>query len=114
MTEHHIQTDILQALNFRYDCRMFRNNCGVARTDDGRVIRYGVASPGGADLIGWRSVTITPDMVGRQMAVFTAIEVKSATGRPSKDQENFLETVRVFGGLSGIARSVEQARSIIA
>ena len=56
--------------------RLFRNNCGALKDADGRLIRYGVANPGGSDLIGWRSLTVTPDMVGRKLAVFLAIEVK--------------------------------------
>jgi hypothetical protein len=36
-----------------------------------------------ADLIGWRSITITPDMVGTTVAIFASIEVKTPTGRVS-------------------------------
>ena len=57
---------------------LFRNNCGTALAPDGsgRRIKYGVANPGGADLIGWESIEITPEMVGSKVAVFAAIECK--------------------------------------
>lgn len=93
--------------------RLFRNNCGALKDADGRLVRYGVANPGGSDLIGWRSITVTPDMVGRKVAVFLAIEVKSERGKPTDAQENFIVRVRSDGGLAGVARSVDDALGII-
>lgn len=94
-------------------CKMFRNNCGAYKADDGRLIRYGVASPGGSDLIGWKTRTITPDMVGRRVAVFTAIEVKGPRTRVSDNQQRFVDTVTRAGGIAGIARSLDDAREIL-
>lgn len=93
--------------------RLWRNNCGALKDSDGRLIHYGVANPGGSDLIGWKSVTVTPDMVGRKVAIFTAIEVKSDRGRPTPAQQNFLKCVQLDGGFAGVARSVEDARAVI-
>jgi hypothetical protein len=62
-----------------------------------------------ADLIGWTTRTITPDMVGQQVAVFTSIEVKSASGRLRPEQRQWLEAVQAAGGIAGVARSVEDA-----
>lgn len=84
---------------------LFRNNQGVAMYPDGSAVRYGVANPGGSDLIGWTTRTITPDMVGRKVALFTAIEVKTPTGRLTDAQEHFLETVNRAGGIGIVARS---------
>ena len=83
---------------------LFRNNSG-SYMKDGYFIRYGVGQPGGSDLIGWTT--------RNGIAVFTAIEVKTATGRVSPEQENFINVVRRAGGIAGIARSVEDARRII-
>jgi hypothetical protein len=72
-----IQQQIRLALGTRPDLRLFRNNTGTLpdpRT--GRPVQFGLAR-GSADLIGLRTVTITPDMVGQQVAVFTSIEVKT-------------------------------------
>jgi hypothetical protein len=51
-------------------------------------------------------------MVGQQVAVFTSIEVKSATGRLRPEQRQWLETVQAAGGIAGVARSVEDALRI--
>lgn len=83
----------------------FRNNCGQYTTRDNHVVRYGVGNPGGSDLIGAVPVTITPDMVGATVAVFAAVEVKNATGRPTKKQLNFIHVVREVGGIGGVCRS---------
>ena len=44
---------------------------------------------------------------------FMAIEVKTATGRASKEQLNFISQVKANGGLAGIARSAEDALKIL-
>jgi dihydroxyacid dehydratase/phosphogluconate dehydratase len=43
------------------------------------------------------------------VAVFTSIEVKSATGRLRPEQRQWLEAVQAAGGIAGVARSVEDA-----
>jgi hypothetical protein len=68
---------------------------------------------GSADLIGYRSITITPEMVGQQVAVFTSIEVKTPTGRLRPEQQAWLDTVQAAGGIAGVARSVEDALRIM-
>jgi len=93
--------------------RLWRNNCGALKDAEGRLIRYGVANPGGSDLIGWRSITVTPDMVGQKLAVFLAIEVKGERTRVTDQQRNFLDRVKADGGLAGVARTVEDAKAIV-
>jgi len=93
--------------------RLFRNNCGALKDAEGRLIRYGVANPGGSDLIGWRSLTVTPDMVGQKLAIFLAIEVKGERTRVTDYQRNFIGRVKADGGLAGVARTVEDALGII-
>jgi hypothetical protein len=88
--------------------RLYRNNTGTLRDANGRPVQIGLAV-GSADLIGWTTRTITPDMVGQQLAVFTSIEVKSATGRLRPEQRQWLEAVQSAGGIAGVARSVEDA-----
>lgn len=64
---------------------------------------------GGADLVGWTVVEITPDRVGTRLAVFTALEAKEGTGRLSAEQRAFLAAVRAAGGIAAEVRSVEDA-----
>jgi hypothetical protein len=110
VTEHQIQQHI------RLTCstgatRLFRNNTGTLRDQRGRPVSFGLCK-GSADLIGWRTVTITPEMVGQQVAVFTSIEVKTPTGRVKPDQQQWLDAVQAAGGIAGVARSVEDALRI--
>lgn len=91
--------------------RLWRNNTGALKDATGRLVRYGLC-PGSSDLIGLRQVTITPDMVGQTLAVFTAIEVKDR-GRATPEQQAFIAMVQQAGGLAGIARSVDDARTIL-
>ena len=111
-SEQAIQQHIILACS-KGGTRLFRNNCGSYQTPQGKWVKYGVANPGGSDLIGLRTVTITPEMVGRKLAVFSAIEVKTPTGRATEQQQQFIEMVRSFGGIAGIARSVEQAQQLL-
>jgi dihydroxyacid dehydratase/phosphogluconate dehydratase len=76
-------------------------------------VQFGLAR-GSADLIGYRTVTITPEMVGQQVAVFASIEVKTPTGRIRPDQRAWMETVQAAGGIAGVARSVEDAKALLA
>jgi hypothetical protein len=110
MTEQQIQQQIRLQCS-RGPVRLHRNNTGTLRDQHGRPVQFGLAK-GSADLIGWTTRTITPDMVGQQVAVFTSIEVKSATGRLRPDQRQWLEAVQAAGGIAGVARSVEDAMGL--
>ena len=66
---------------------------------------YAGLCKGSSDLIGMKSVEITPEMVGQRVAVFTAIEVKQKRGRVTKDQQHFGKAVLKAGGIFIIARS---------
>lgn len=91
--------------------RLFRNNTGTLRDQHGRPVSFGLAK-GSADLIGWRTVTVTQEMVGTQVAVFTSIEIKTPTGRVKPEQQQWLDAVQAAGGIAGVARSVEDALRI--
>lgn len=110
------ETDTLQAIRLkvggRYDTRIFRNNVGALRDAQGRHVQFGLCQ-GSSDLIGYQSVEITPDMVGKKVAIFLAIEVKAAKGKATEPQERFIQRVREDGGLAGIARSPDDALAIL-
>lgn len=122
--ERVIQNEIRLALS-NGDTRLLRQQAGnlwageATKLRDGSVLirnprRVEVGFPGLSDLGGWTTVTVTPDMVGRRVAVYLAVEVKTPRGRVSDEQETFIALVRAAGGRAGVARSVEDAEKIIA
>lgn len=109
MTEGDLQRAIMLAVS-NGACRLFRNSVGeVQDPRSGRYIRYGLCV-GSSDLIGWRTVTVTPDMVGTELAVFVALEVKTPRGRVTPEQATFVQAVTDAGGIGRIVRSVEDAK----
>jgi hypothetical protein len=60
---------------------------------------------GSSDLIGYRRVD--------GLAQFVALEVKSATGRPTTEQTRFLDHITTAGGCAAIVRSVADADSVL-
>lgn len=112
--------------------RLFRNNTGVglavqhkhpytqqalisaciALVEKGggsaQRIRFGLAV-GSGDLIGWRKLVITQDMVGMTVAQFASCEVKTDRGTVKMEQSNWMEAVNGSGGVAFVARSVEDA-----
>lgn len=123
-SEHATQNEI--RLGLLGKATMFRNNVGTAwigdatKLKDGsilirnpRILHAGLCA-GSSDLIGWRSLTITPEMVGGRIAVFAALEVKSKTGRATAGQKNFCDRVIQAGGLAGIVKSLDDAKKALA
>lgn len=104
---------------------LFRNNTGMGWT--GEVTRYADGSilirkprplhagliKGSSDLIGWTEVEITPEMVGKRVAMFTAIEAKAEKGKATAEQLQFIARVNEAGGIAGIARSPEDVSTIV-
>jgi len=110
-SEQSIQQEIRIACS-RGQTRLFRNNTGTLRDQHGRPVQFGLCK-GSADLIGWRTITITPEMVGQQVAVFASIEVKTPTGRLRSEQQQWLDAVQAAGGIAGVARSVSDAKALL-
>jgi len=114
MSETAILQDIRLALGQHPGIRAFRQNVGAYKDPrSGRLVRYGLAT-GSADLIGWQTLTITPDMVGQRFARFLSIEVKTPTGRLSPEQETWRAAVLKAGGIAVVARSVDDVRFLLA
>lgn len=111
MTEASLMRRIMLALSRR--CILFRNNIGAYKQGE-RWIEYGVCNPGGGDLLGWTEVEITPEMVGRKVAVFTSLEVKTDKGKPTIHQVRFRDAVKRAGGIAEIVRSEEEAEKTVA
>jgi hypothetical protein len=119
-------------------CRLFRMNSGrgwisglgpngIIKLTDGSVIvkaarpiALGFSMPNGdpvkgvSDLPGWMTLEITPEMVGKKVAIFTSMEIKATTGgRASPDQKNWFKQVNDAGGLAAIVNSEESAIAAI-
>jgi hypothetical protein len=96
VSETAIQQRIRLALGKLPWVRFFRNNVGrLPDPRTGRWVEFGVGGKGAGDLIGWRTITVTPEMVGQPIAQFVSLEVKTANGRVRPEQENWK------GGASG-------------
>lgn len=121
MAEHKIQNEIRNALAAVTSAKMFRVNVGngwigeAVKLQNGDVLLknprpFSSGLPNGtSDLIGWTEVVITADMIGQKIAVFTAGEVKTKTGRLSDVQKNFIAAVQRSGGAAYVWRDSETA-----
>ena len=74
-------------------------------------IHYGLFN-GSGDRVGWRTITITPDMVGQQIAQFLSVEVKTLRDRMSDKQEKWAAAVTRDGGRAEIWRETTKGVEI--
>lgn len=89
----------------------YRNNRGCAYTEDGRYIKFGIPEPPGGrrkdrlkggDRIGFKKILVTPEMVGKEIAVFTSIEIKGPGDALKTGQRDWHNFVIDHGGISEI------------
>lgn len=113
MSEAGIQSQVRLAAA-QLGLHLWRNNVGAGKLENGQFIRWGLANDSTAlnarlkssDLIGITPLTITPDMVGKTVGVFTAFECKDRDFRLNlRDahvaaQYAFIELVRSLGGIA--------------
>ena len=106
----------MQTIRLGLHIPLFRNLVGKFKTVQGMWVNAGLGK-GSSDLIGWTPIMITQKMVGKKLAVFTAIEVKMPGARtePKRlfDQTLFIEAIKIDGGFAGFADGVGQAKEII-
>lgn len=100
MKEIDIQNSIRLALN-PYAV-IFRNNVGKVKTADGRVFDTGLPK-GYSDLSGFR----------KSDGKMIFLEIKNEKGRLRKEQVHFLETMKQYPVIVGVARSPEEAISLV-
>lgn len=92
--------------------KMVKVGSGDVLIRNARPLRSGLCK-GSSDLIGWYPRIITADMVGSQIAIFTAVEVKYGQGKPTPDQVNFIDMVKKMGGNGGIVYSIDEAMGVM-
>lgn len=123
-SETDLYNEIMRA-HSRGGVRLFRFNSGTAwqgkiveHTLERMVMLYPkpikLAPVGFPDLAGWSPRIITAEDIGMTIAQFTGIEGKGLRTRTTPEQIAFRDLVLRSGGRAGIARSVEDARHIIA
>ena len=124
MSESSVQKEIRLDAAYR-NIELWRNNSGACVDTTGRHIRYGLANESkqlnerikSSDLIGIVPIVITPEMVGKTIGVFAAIEckaenwcgVEACSGEEkarAEAQARFHGIVRKAGGIAGFANSV--------
>lgn len=91
--ESTIQKGIINWLLY-HKCFIWRNNTGSYETAAGHYVSYGLK--GSPDIIG-----MLPN--GR----FLGVEVKTDTGKQTKEQKQFEERCKACGGIYIIARSID-------
>lgn len=127
MSERRIQSEIMLALA-DHGMTAWRNNvgtgwagsratqiktAGAVKVEPGDVVvrnarpLHAGLCKGSSDLVGLRSVIVTPEMVGETLAQFVALEVKRPGAKPTQEQRRFLEFVGNAGGLARIVRRAE-------
>lgn len=110
------ETQILQSIRAELShgtIRLYRNNSGRFQDRTGRWVTFGIPGEGGGDLLGWKIITVTEAMLGQRIAQFVSLEIKRATGRLTVPQQRWLDLCAASGAISGVARSVDEARSIL-
>lgn len=124
---------IMLALGSIKGVRIFRNNSGfcwigqsvnihkrqeVIVNPGDVVIRQARAfnaglCKGSSDFIGFKSVVVTPEMVGTTVAIFLASEIKTKSGKASPDQILFTNMVNKFGGIGIIVTDENEAVELL-
>lgn len=106
-----------------FKCFLFRNNVGMFKIREkgkkDRNIKTGLGK-GSSDLIGYTIKNITPDMVGKNIAVFTAIEVKKSNWKANKklnehelNQKRFIDQIKEAGGIADFATSIDDLNNLM-
>lgn len=108
-------------------CILQRNNSGALEDKTGRIVRFGLGNVSkklndkikSSDLIGIKTIVITPEMVGKLIGVFAAVEVKennwtrSLRDQRENAQEAYINWVRARGGVAGFCKSVEDFKQLM-
>ena len=111
--ETKLQQEIRLALGRIPSLRLFRNQVGqLPDPRTGRYVQFGLAK-GSSDLVGFKTIKITPEMIGQEVAQFVSIEIKTERGKLTEVQQNWLQKVHDSGGIVGVARSIQDALKIV-
>lgn len=93
----------------------------LARNNNGKIIKrfieymqYGLGV-GTSDYIGFKSITVTPDMVGKPIAVFMAVEGKRyKNDKPDDNQAKFIKRIHEAGGIALVVNAEQEMEARLA
>jgi hypothetical protein len=130
-----VRKQVLLTIGKSFLCRIFPNPRGngvvgkTKRLDTGEWLAKGSRvefglNEGASDFIGIRSIEVTPDMVGKKVGLFMAIETKAPNWKPPTindkqgwrrfvQQYHFIKMVRDLGGVAGFAMSGDDAEEFV-
>lgn len=111
--ETKIQNSALLAVGLDPDVLAMRMQSGVFRAmnDPDRIVKVG--SPGLADTMVFVRTVITPEMVGKTIAIPLAAEIKTKDGQQSKDQRSWQRAFEARGGIYRIVRKPEDMTNAV-
>lgn len=111
--ETNIQNSIIISIGQRADVLCWRNQTGAFRSMDNpqRVVHVG--DKGSPDILSVVAVTITPEMVGKTVGVAVGIEVKTATGKQSEQQQKWQKAFEKRGGIYQVCRTPAEAIALM-
>jgi hypothetical protein len=126
MLESAVQTHTRLELA-RAGALVWRNNVGACEDKSGRIIRYGLCNESAqmnralksSDLVGVMPVVVTPDMVGKTVGLFLAVECKQSdwhmtpSDQRAAAQLRYIELVRSVGGIGGFITDPAQVAGLV-
>ena len=119
LSESDVQEEVQKTAS-KYSGRLWRNNVGAFEDRTGRTVFFGLGNISkksnkefkSSDLIGFTMVEITPEMVGKKLPVFTAIECKKPKWKYAETlrevgQKKFIDVIESNNGIASFVNSVE-------
>lgn len=113
LKEKNIQNASLLAIGSDPDVLAMRLQSGIFRSmdDPSRIVKVGTT--GVSDSIAIVKVVITPDMVGKTVAVCAAAEFKTLKGKQREAQVKWEQAFQKRGGRYRLIRSPQQMKEFI-
>lgn len=112
-SEKNIQNASLLAIGCDEEVLAMRLQSGIFRSmdDPSRIVKVG--TPGVSDSIAIVRVTITPEMVGKSVAVCAAAEFKTAKGKQRDAQVKWQQAFEKRAGKYRLIRSATEMKEFI-
>lgn len=85
---------------------LFRNRRGMVDLPSGGKMPFGLGPNGYGDVVGYLTITVTPAMLNKRIAVYCMVESKfDPKVGPEPHQQKYIDEVRDAGGISGCAHN---------